>query len=1309
MSIWQNLIGTTKNIFKIGKNKWEIDASNATSLRSLKLGDAEIDFTSPSINQFLKFDGTKWRPAAAGSSGGGGYTEIPAGGTIGGTYEGNVLCLGDVTLNNDLVVKGDLFVVGNFLKPLSSSAPTITVYGNFTVLGYFEYLSNSGTPNFDISGDFTVIGLKMYQETFTPTSVGIEKQAQSEMFNYIQAGSGFLTVNSIIDSNTFTVLGDQTSKISSNDHISYGGTVYPVSFVTYNGIETEITIFSHPFTGGETFTARVREYLKLSLNYANHNWLVPGDIIYFSSNDYATINNLNYNGTHLEVFLFSPNFTGNLSLLDFSSFYLDRKRVFYLTGSPLYGVTLKVLTGAAAGQTISYPSTYYFPSLNITQYRLWSPLSNEILSGNLIGGGKKNYFKTNKFLQFNLVGGGYFSDHVENLPWFYSKRIKYVANSQTYEANSSLTRWELDESDNTFRQTINFNFELPNEIQLTDIFAIEIPSSIIIESANHFTFNVKGNLKLVNCFWTKVGDEHGTNKQKGMKLIVNGDIICRNDYDNANQLYWLNLLGGALIKASGTDNFNLSVNTAGDGGEIICGGDIKGISIYACGGNQFNGNILSGTLPSAGKGGKLVCKNFVGKTNYNLTSGEPYTSVYSTESLSGIWLNGGYAIIKKTTNISARAGDTNDFPLTVSGNIFCSVLSVNGGSYLASEIYNEAGIGGNARTVVINGNLHASIISWCGGRGNTMNNNGSSVGYNGTVTNFFVNGNVLARSFFASSGINKQFISSFYNYGNAVRSPLSSISQVIIKGDLLLDINDFLGGFIGVGADFINNFSFNAFVSSGTSLYVHGKFVGNKIRTMGGNLDGLGTGGGYPGYGGQVHIYGDTCTYIGIITSGGTNFKSNASSNSSGVFICYGNVYINDSNTYGVFTRSGNALLNKIGTNGGHGSSVRIYGTVNGKIDTRGGSGTQYGGSGGEIEIFSVQSSLHSMTIYANGGDSESYSGNGGNITIHHINAPEVIIDSSGGNGGRGGNAGNIRGNIWNCKIIAANGGNSTTGNDDYRGNAGEININYIYCNNSISANGGNAEGNFIGNAKNGGFIKLGSGYVQNININGGNNSSNAPSIGNCGHGGSLYVYENLTVNGDINSNGGSFYSTPPTSTTGQAGRGGIILTYGSLIARGNIYANGGNRQGLGTVNGAKGGEVYSTGILICRGDIEVKGGNNTASNTAGAGGDLTFNSGVVARQIIGIDGSIGLPTTANTNVVFNGMCRIGTVEFTNRANVKFKSNNVFANAILITNFSGKNKVADNSNNDQPTTLTGTQILVYDGGQWRTFGQGTVL
>lgn len=69
MSFWSNLRGTTLDTFRLAK-KWIIDGSAATAQRTINLGNANIDLSSPTNGQALVYNGTSWVPQTVTGSGG---------------------------------------------------------------------------------------------------------------------------------------------------------------------------------------------------------------------------------------------------------------------------------------------------------------------------------------------------------------------------------------------------------------------------------------------------------------------------------------------------------------------------------------------------------------------------------------------------------------------------------------------------------------------------------------------------------------------------------------------------------------------------------------------------------------------------------------------------------------------------------------------------------------------------------------------------------------------------------------------------------------------------------------------------------------------------------------------------------------------------------------------------------------------------------------------------------------------------------------------------------------------------------------
>ncbi len=96
------------------------------------------------------------------TSGGGGGTVIPDGGTISGLYEGDVLCAGDVTMTGPVSVAGNLIVLGDFEN---TGGHDLAVRGDFNARYVDIQNSDTSQPNGNITvdGDFWFYWLNYIQ------------------------------------------------------------------------------------------------------------------------------------------------------------------------------------------------------------------------------------------------------------------------------------------------------------------------------------------------------------------------------------------------------------------------------------------------------------------------------------------------------------------------------------------------------------------------------------------------------------------------------------------------------------------------------------------------------------------------------------------------------------------------------------------------------------------------------------------------------------------------------------------------------------------------------------------------------------------------------------------------------------------------------------------------------------------------------------------------------------------------------------------------------------------------------------------
>ena len=106
-------------------------------------------------------------------TGGGGGSVIPDGGTSSGTYEGNLVCEGDVTLTGNLTVNGSMIVLGTFTN---DGGYGVTVRGDLHAQSInFDHADTSQVQqNFTVDGDliFTYMAFRQSGGTAAQLRVG---------------------------------------------------------------------------------------------------------------------------------------------------------------------------------------------------------------------------------------------------------------------------------------------------------------------------------------------------------------------------------------------------------------------------------------------------------------------------------------------------------------------------------------------------------------------------------------------------------------------------------------------------------------------------------------------------------------------------------------------------------------------------------------------------------------------------------------------------------------------------------------------------------------------------------------------------------------------------------------------------------------------------------------------------------------------------------------------------------------------------------------------------------------------------------
>ena len=330
------------------------------------------------------------------------------------------------------------------------------------------------------------------------------------------------------------------------------------------------------------------------------------------------------------------------------------------------------------------------------------------------------------------------------------------------------------------------------------------------------------------------------------------------------------------------------------------------------------------------------------------------------------------------------------------------------------------------------------------------------------------------------------------------------------------------------------------------------------------------------------------------------------------------------------------------GVDGTPGLNVLVYGSVTvTTLDVNGGYGNAVSaGNGGNVTVYGD----FVVWGYADlsGGDSnDADAGNGGTLDVYGdiVAGPATIYLYGGGaTNGNAGNAGTIdcEGDLLVAEV-AAYGGDCTSDNEVHRsGSGGNIYlVGSLVSDGFINVSGGDRFGTLslgaTGISPSAGTIDVkGSITVDDIDlIGGGVNTINfAPHF--AGDGGYLYVKGVLTIQDDLELNGGNanvgdggsggnlyaessvyvdddFEFNGGSATNGNGGNGGFASV------RGNLYFADGRLWGGDATNGngGSGASLNVEGNLYCEQYISAAGGDcNSANETHVAGSAGTFNVG---------------------------------------------------------------------------------------------------
>lgn len=595
MSTWQDLKGTTKTLFGIGKNKTVFDSSPATVQRMFTLPDATVDMSAGTVGQVLsKLTATTIGWANAGG-GGGGFTEIANAGNISGSYDGNVYGAGTLTVTGNVIVKGSLYVTG---KITNLGGYTITVYGDCTFAGEVDFQTNTGVApgNIDIKGNFFT------GESATPFLKDIYLQGadDSGALNPLTA----LSVVAFASDNFFSVTGDFISSfpnLTTSDHVTCNsgpnaGETRLITGLFFNGTETEITTvsFTLPLDGSETFVLASLEAAEIS-----------GDdtfkFVYLGKQKFGA----GVNAGQIREFIILPNFTGGFTQMKFSvslpfvfdgaSLITSVDKAFRLNKSPYRfsnsNSKIPVGTEMKFSSTSNNPSASFFSQsvdssaktkdvftagvYNFTVVGLSVAATNEILTTDkyyhLDDMGMLFTWDTGPAPTINIVGNYYSVGGIKATP------RSGNLNGANINIKNDVTAYFTGSSVNANGPQINVNGK---------------------GTGNGGNVTIGG--KVIGCsISARAEDQTDSNTGNGGNISV-GEFLGFVEYNATIDLINPQGVIGSFLDCSAGIVYNPSVSrTLGNAGNLKCNGKFNGASIDAFGGSVYT-MINPGAVPSLG-------------------------------------------------------------------------------------------------------------------------------------------------------------------------------------------------------------------------------------------------------------------------------------------------------------------------------------------------------------------------------------------------------------------------------------------------------------------------------------------------------------------------------------------------------------------------------------------------------------------------------------------------------------------------------------------------------------------------------------
>lgn len=107
-NLWSDIVGTSKNVFKLKKGKLSLDANSVLNNRTVSFGEHDINLATAALGDVLTKTGATTMGFQAPGGGGSSFFTLTGPVNMSGVYAGDVYVNGTITMTADVFIHGDL-------------------------------------------------------------------------------------------------------------------------------------------------------------------------------------------------------------------------------------------------------------------------------------------------------------------------------------------------------------------------------------------------------------------------------------------------------------------------------------------------------------------------------------------------------------------------------------------------------------------------------------------------------------------------------------------------------------------------------------------------------------------------------------------------------------------------------------------------------------------------------------------------------------------------------------------------------------------------------------------------------------------------------------------------------------------------------------------------------------------------------------------------------------------------------------------------------------------------------------------------